>query len=385
MTISGIAAFWSYSHEDDELDRGAVLKLAENIRDEFALITGDALTLFSDRTGIAWGDEWRRRINGALAETTFFIPVITPRYFTRVECRRELLEFSSQAESLGVSELILPIRYAKIKDFSERNPDEAVALVARMQYVDWTQLRLREQSSSEYKAAVNALAIRLAELADTVAEKQLAGELQEVRGPAGNQPGLSDLFEQINAILPEWIEAIDNVQIDIAQMDATHSVYDDRLRKAERSGPASATFAILQRLASDLMPIAERSLKRAQVFETKSIELDPLILNTARIGADHPADRSLFAELHSAIMVSHGNYLANLANRKDPKSVLLKDWAAQRAHTSRAMRRLSQISAVYSRTIDEANKVVENWVEQFRWLEKLSPTWVRSIRISILA
>lgn len=44
MAASRVAAFWSYAHEDDELDGGGVLKLAERLRSEFALITGEDLT-----------------------------------------------------------------------------------------------------------------------------------------------------------------------------------------------------------------------------------------------------------------------------------------------------------------------------------------------------
>src|SRR5215208_356587 len=94
-------AFWSYAHEDNELDGGNVVQLAQRLREEYSLITGGALSVFVDRTEIEWGDQWRRRIDESLAETTFFIPVVTPRYFSRPECRRELLTFVGKAEALG--------------------------------------------------------------------------------------------------------------------------------------------------------------------------------------------------------------------------------------------------------------------------------------------
>lgn len=210
------------------------MELAENLRKEFALVTGEALALFIDRAGIGWGDEWRRRIDSALAETTFFIPIITPRYFTRSECRRELLDFTTHAQSLGVSELILPIRYAKVNDLTEQNPDEAIALVARMQYVDWTRTRLAGSSAPEYRVAINNLAVRLAEVATVIVETQLSEELQEANTSGDNEPGLVDLFNQVSRILPEWVDANNANEIIVAQFEATWKFIQIGLKR--RSG-----------------------------------------------------------------------------------------------------------------------------------------------------
>src|SRR3712207_1805690 len=87
------AAFWSYAHDDNKFDGDRVLRLAESLKQEYSLLTGGAFNIFVDRTSIAWGEEWRARIDAALTSTTFFIPIISPRYFQRAECRRELLDF----------------------------------------------------------------------------------------------------------------------------------------------------------------------------------------------------------------------------------------------------------------------------------------------------
>lgn len=369
MAVSDVAAFWSYSHEDDEHDGGAIVKLAESLSDEFALVTGQALTLFVDRTGISWGEEWRRRIDDALSSTTFFVPVITPRYFTRAECRRELLEFSSQAQSLGVSELILPIRYAKVKDLSDQNPDEAVALVARMQYVDWTELRLRGPSSTEYRTAVNALAMRFAEMAEVIADKQLSGELDEINKPEDDELGLIDLFDKINAIFPAWIKAVEDNQVNTVQSEAVFKIYYERIRKAKKSGTASAEFALLQRLASDQIPIAERELKVARIYAAKTIELDPLILSAARIGQDHPSDEALFSDVHTAVIAAQKSYRDSDARIEAGITISAEEWTAKRAHVSRTMRRLAQIYALHGQAVDEANHILDNWVDHLRWLD----------------
>jgi hypothetical protein len=118
MPTETVAGFWSYAHGDNELDGGAVLELARLIAAEYNLISGEPLELFVDQRSIAWGENWRERIDSSLAQTTFFIPIVTPRYFTRPECRRELLEFAAKANSLGAEELLLPILYVDVPDFS---------------------------------------------------------------------------------------------------------------------------------------------------------------------------------------------------------------------------------------------------------------------------
>ena len=118
MSNEAASGFWSYAHEDDVLDGGNILSLRRLIMEEYNLLSGEPLKLFVDRNDLAWGEEWRERIDSSLAETTFFIPVITPRYFTRPECRRELLEFAAKAKMLGAEELLLPILYIEMRGLS---------------------------------------------------------------------------------------------------------------------------------------------------------------------------------------------------------------------------------------------------------------------------
>ena len=175
--------------------------------EEYNLLSGEPLNLFVDRNDIAWGEEWRARINSSLAEATFFIPIITPRYFTRPECRRELLEFAAKAEILGAKELLFPILYVETSGLSGENPDEAIALVARAQYVDWRKNRLLESRSGEYRTAVNSLAHRLLAIARHVAEVQLKRDLSS--DPEGDvTDGVADIVTRIEALLPDWLDAV---------------------------------------------------------------------------------------------------------------------------------------------------------------------------------
>jgi hypothetical protein len=93
MSAEGAAGFWSYVHRDDEAAGRRITRLATLLREAYGLATGADLELFVDRESLAWGDAWRERIDVAIAGTTFFIPILTPRYFESSECRHELLKF----------------------------------------------------------------------------------------------------------------------------------------------------------------------------------------------------------------------------------------------------------------------------------------------------
>lgn len=163
--MADIAGFWSYVRADDENDGGSIVRLADRVMDEYALLSGDSLRLFVDRD-LEWGDEWKRRIDQALQETTFFIPVITPRYFKSDECRRELVKFKSASEEFGVEQLLLPIYYIEVPDIEDEQPTDALmAYVKSAQRVDLRELRLNNESDAAYRTMVNSLASRLLKIA----------------------------------------------------------------------------------------------------------------------------------------------------------------------------------------------------------------------------
>ena len=74
------------------------------------------LELFVDREAIQWGEEWAARISGAIAGTTFFIPIVTPSYFTSNQCRQELLKFVRDASRLGLEQLVMPVYWVTVPE-----------------------------------------------------------------------------------------------------------------------------------------------------------------------------------------------------------------------------------------------------------------------------
>ena len=315
------AGFWSYTHQDNDQDDGRILRLSERIRAEYSLLTGDDLNLFVDREGIAWGNEWRQRIDGALDLTAFFIPVVTPRYFTRDECRRELLRFATQARALGVEDLLLPIYYVHVMDLREDSNDEAMALVARTQYADWRDLRLLDESSAEYRQAVNALARRLAEVAASVAARPTPEIVPSSSGDGDgdDEPGYMDVLAQAESAMPQWAETIQEFPDVLTELgQVTESATEDVARSDKQGKGFAGRVHIARRLAGQYLPIADTLQELGQRYSTQLREIDPAILFVIRSTAeqiaanqlaeeDKEAAAELFAQLRELIDASENS------------------------------------------------------------------------------
>jgi TIR domain len=366
MPPDAVVGFWSYAHDDNRLDGGAILELARLIAEEYDLLSGEPLELFIDESSVTWGDKWRERIDSALSQTTFFIPIITPRYFTRPECRRELLEFAGKAKSLGVDELLLPILYVEVEDFSTESLDEAVALVANTQYEDWRNTRLLEPSSREYRSAVNTLAKRLLKIAKEVSQKQLDREVDSTRED-GNADGVMDIVEEISQLLPEWLDAVQGEKVNQAQMDATvHQLLDPIYRLRKSHAPASAVLSAQIRFAREMLPLAERRQKDAQIYLARSIELDPLVSALPRLVLDHPESRPLIAPVTDAVEEAMAVIRADEDFSSRPGAHTIASHFEEMRHLGRIFQRCYAILSDSSRASQGGNDIVKRWDTELR-------------------
>ena len=191
-------AFWSYVHKDDAAENERISRLAKDVVEEYKMLTGDPIELFLDKDGIAWGDEWRKKIDENLASVEFFIPVMTPRYFKSSECRSELNQFLQAADKLGRLELLLPLYYVDVLSLNNDGPveDSLLSRVRDFQYQDWRELRFMDVTSEAYRRGVNEMAIRLVEAnkrLEEVSVDEAAPELdRETREEEDDTPGIMD-------------------------------------------------------------------------------------------------------------------------------------------------------------------------------------------------
>jgi hypothetical protein len=151
---SDLVGFFSYSREDDTGSGGKLSKLRERIQEELRGQLGRTkrdFRLWQDKTAIAHGELWEDRIKTAIAESVFFIPIITPTAVRSYHCKFEFDSFLAREKELGRSNLVFPILYIPIPALTDdrwRN-DPLLAIVGSRQYEEWQNLRQLDPSSTE--------------------------------------------------------------------------------------------------------------------------------------------------------------------------------------------------------------------------------------------
>ncbi len=159
-------ALMSYTRFDDENDGAYLTDLRERLSREVRAYTGRPFHIFQDTEDIKWGQSFEARIDAALASITFFLPILTPGFFTSRFCRYELEQFLRREAALGRNDLVLPVYYIRVPALE--NPalqasDPLAQTLAARQYIDWRRLRRRSFDLPEVHD-------RLAEMAEQIAD-----------------------------------------------------------------------------------------------------------------------------------------------------------------------------------------------------------------------
>ncbi len=71
---------------------------------------GLAFPIFQNRNDIAWGDNWKARIEEGIDAVTSFTPIISPGFFQSSACRSEFERFRKREQAMGRDDLVLPGR-----------------------------------------------------------------------------------------------------------------------------------------------------------------------------------------------------------------------------------------------------------------------------------
>jgi hypothetical protein len=360
----GAGGFWGYVHVDDDQDHGRIRRLATAVKNEYSLITGQDLELFVDHD-IAWGEEWKARIDNALSATTFFIPIVTPRYFTSSECRRELLTFAGHARSLGRAELLMPIYYVTVPvlEGGEDPDDEAVALVKAMQWVDWRKLRLEAEDSPAYREEVHRLAGRLAEISASITVRE--EEARELpRAEAGDDdPGVVELVAEAEPAMLRFTEALEQLGPEMSAVGDIADAWSPRLERAAAKG-AGPALLVFRGLANDLDAPAGRIHELGARWASELVTIDPAVLSLIRLAeAGYWSDaesREFFSAIHE---MKHAADEA-LAELRGLVSVI-----DQTGELSRDLRRPRKRMKEGLRSILDGQAILDEWDRRARQVE----------------
>ena len=158
------AAFLSYVHSDDEHEDGRITQLRERLSQEVKFQTAEEFPIFQDRDDIKWGQNWEKRIDGALGAVTFLIPILTPSFFKSDYCREEVEKFLGREKQLDRNDLILPIYYFNtplLNDPDQRSQDTLAESILEHQYADWRELRHESLNSALVRKGVERLASQI--------------------------------------------------------------------------------------------------------------------------------------------------------------------------------------------------------------------------------
>lgn len=315
MTNEQPAGFWSYTHRDDQLDDGRIVRLSERIASAFEMITGEALEIFLDKRSIEWGDAWRARLDSALTGTTFLIPVVTPKFLKSQECRREVIKFAGHAASLGLEELLLPIHYVNVPQLTQETDgqpaDEVVELISKRQWVDWRELRLEDEDSPVYRQAVHKLALKIADVLEAAPPATPVVPPQQ-SWTAEEPPGFIEVMAEAEAALPAWLNIVEKFASVITLIGMETSWAGEEMTKSDDQGGGFAgRMDVAEQLARRLAEPVEQVEKLGSQYWSTLASIDPGVIGFIRHAGesdltpeDRQAARDFFKEIKQLAAVT---------------------------------------------------------------------------------
>ena len=136
--------FWSYSRDDDTDSFGWLKKTRVRLTARLRQKMGRRETrIWQDQEAIPTGADWQKRIETAIAESSFFVPIVTRGFLKSEWCCKELLLFADRAKTLGRDDLIFPFHYVSVGGpnslvASDCHNPRVLDVLRKPQWVDFT-------------------------------------------------------------------------------------------------------------------------------------------------------------------------------------------------------------------------------------------------------
>ena len=148
---SYVKVFWSYAKRDDPKPHNVTL-LRESFESVLGQCLGEDVDLFQDKTGLNWGDAWRKKLETEVASSNIFVCILSPSYFNSKMCIQELVW------AIDNKVRLYPILYRACpkglkSNFSEKSDshveilNEKSVIISETQYEDFTKLRNEDKNS----------------------------------------------------------------------------------------------------------------------------------------------------------------------------------------------------------------------------------------------
>jgi TIR domain len=155
--LPDLIGFFSYSRQDDEYSDGALSRLRDRILKELRTQLGRRIRVWQDTEAIPDGSDWSNEINRGIAESAFFIPIVTPSALASKHCRSEFEAFLAREADLGRNNLVFPLVYVRVPALENEGSwkhDELLRIIGTRQYADLTRFRQRGLDDVEVRERI---------------------------------------------------------------------------------------------------------------------------------------------------------------------------------------------------------------------------------------
>jgi hypothetical protein len=112
--------------------------------------------LWRDKDALAAGEHWKVKLKEAVAESAFFMQMVSPSAVKSPFCRFELDSFMEREKELGRDDLIFPILYISVPELDDKRKDDdpVLSVISEREYVDWRKIRHAPVNSPEVRQTV---------------------------------------------------------------------------------------------------------------------------------------------------------------------------------------------------------------------------------------
>jgi hypothetical protein len=312
-------------------------------------------------------------IDHSLASAAFFVPILTPRYFQRFECRRELQTFAREAQKLGISNLILSILWVDVAEFGDAEPqDELIALLKSLQWADWRELRFAEISSSDYRKEVAKLAKRLVQAGREIIASELpvangastpSSSGDEGGGGVDDVPGSLDILASGQIGMEGLGEAAAAIGEEMNSFNAfTVKAVENIKRVDHEGGGAIGRLTVAKEYARNISQPADRIKELASEYASQMYDADAgvryLLLASAGEVERNPESRDVVCSFFRiATTITEGTRVL-----RDTLSGLVEGMAQNEA-LSRDLRPPLRVMKQGVAMIMEASSLTDEWVK----------------------
>lgn len=221
-----IKVFLSYARSDEE-NLNFIDSFKKSIVYNVFSHSNIKIKVFLDTDSIEWGEDWQQKIESEVNAATVFMPLLSPTYIGRENCRKEFFGFYQTANKLGVTELILPVLLFDCSDlFVSDSLDELVNTCSRLNWEsiaeaimegdgspEWrkTMARLAQRFTNAYRKAEQTICeenpVKISAISESEFDQESPGFIEAVGNIAEEVTALVALTEQVT----ERIESIGNI------------------------------------------------------------------------------------------------------------------------------------------------------------------------------